>query len=130
MKKLIVLLALIMPFALKAQQKITITPETAQRLTKMIQSCDSTKEVLDLTKQQLKLTQKKVVLKDSIIKQYAVKDSIYQEMLHNEEIKYMAQSELVDDLQKQNNKLIKRGRNTKIISTIITLGMTLLTIIK
>lgn len=130
MKKLIVLLAFIIPFALKAQQKIVITPETAQRLTKMIQSCDSTKEVLDLTKQQLKLTQKKVVLKDSIIKQYVIKDSISQEMLHNEEIKYMAQSELVDDLQKQNDKLVRRGKNTKIISTIITLGMTLLTIIK
>ena len=130
MKKLIVLLALIMPFALKAQQKIAITPETAQRLTKMIQSCDSTKEVLDLTKQQLKLTQKKVVLKDSIINQYVIKDSTYQEMLHNEELRYMAQSELVDDLQKQNNKLIKRGRNTKIISTVITLGMTLLTVLK
>jgi hypothetical protein len=130
MKKLIVLLVFILPFTLKAQQKVTITPETAQRLTQMIQSCDSTKEVLNLTKQQLKLTQKKVVLKDSIISQYVVKDSIYQEMLHNEEIRYMAQSELVNDLQKQNNKLVKRGRNTKIISTIITLGMTLLTIIK
>lgn len=130
MKKLIVLLALLIPFILKAQQKVTITPEVAQKLTKMIQSCDSTKEVLDLTKQQLKLTQKKVVLKDSIINQYVVKDSIYKEMLHNEELKYMAQSELVYDLEKKNAKLIRRGKNTKIISTVITLGMTLLTIIK
>jgi hypothetical protein len=130
MKKLIVLLAFLIPFILKAQQKVTITPEVAQKLTKMIQSCDSTKEVLDLTKQQLKLTQKKVVLKDSIINQYVVKDSIYKEMLHNEELKYMAQSELVYDLEKKNAKLIRRGKNTKIISTVITLGMTLLTIIK
>lgn len=130
MKKLIVLLAFIIPFVLKAQQKVTITPEVAQKLTKMIQSCDSTKEVLDLTKQQLKLTQKKVVLKDSIISQYVVKDSIYKEMLHNEELKYNAQSELVYDLEKKNAKLIRRGKNTKIISTVITLGMTLLTIIK
>lgn len=130
MKKLIVLLAFLIPFALKAQQKVVITSETAQKLTKMIQSCDSTKEVLDLTKQQLKLTQKKVVLKDSIINQYVIKDSIYQEMLHNEELKYMAQSELVNDLEKKNAKLIRRGKNTKIISTVITLGMTVLTIIK
>ena len=59
-----------------------------------------------------------------------IKDSIYQEMLHNEELKYMAQSELVNDLEKKNAKLIRRGKNTKIISTIITLGMTVLTIIK
>jgi len=130
MKKLIVLLAFLIPFALKAQQKVTITPEVAQKLTKMIQSCDSTKEVLDLTKQQLKLTQKKVVLKDSIISQYVVKDSIYKEILHNEELKYMAQSELVYDLEKKNAKLIRRGKNTKIISTVITLGMTLLTVLK
>ena len=130
MKKLIVLLAFLIPFALKAQQKVTITPEVAQKLTKMIQSCDSTKEVLDLTKQQLKLTQKKVVLKDSIISQYVVKDSIYKEMLHNEELKYNAQSELVYDLEKKNAKLIRRGKNTKIISTVITLGMTLLTVLK
>lgn len=130
MKKIILILILSLPFIVNAQQKITVTPETAQRLTKIIQSCDSTKEVLDLTKQQLKLTQKKVALKDSIINQYVVKDSIYQEMLHNEELKYMAQSELVDDLEKKNAKLIRRGKNTKIISTIITLGMTLLTIIK
>jgi len=130
MKKLIVLLAFILPFMLKAQQKITITPEAAQRLTQIIQSCDSTKEVLDLTKQQLKLTQKKVVLKDSIIKQYVIKDSVYQQMLHNEELKFNAQSELVYDLENKNKKLIRRGKNTKIISTVITLGMTLLTIIK
>jgi hypothetical protein len=130
MKKLIVLLAFILPFTLKAQQKITITPEAAQRLTQIIQSCDSTKEVLDLTKQQLKLTQKKVVLKDSIIKQYVIKDSVYQQMLHNEELKFNAQSELVYDLENKNKKLIRRGKNTKIISTVITLGMTLLTIIK
>ncbi len=130
MKKIILILILSLPFIVNAQQKITVTPETAQRLTKMIQSCDSTKEVLDLTKQQLKLTQKKVVLKDSIISQYVIKDSIYQEMLRNEELKYDAQSELVHDLQKQNDKLIRRGKNTKIISTVITLGMTLLTIIK
>jgi len=130
MKKLIVLLAFILPFTLKAQQKVTITPETAQRLTQMIQSCDSTKEVLDLTKQQLKLTQKKVVLKDSIIKQYVIKDSVYQQMLHNEELKFNAQSELVYDLENKNKKLARRSKNTKIISTVITLGMTLLTIIK
>ena len=130
MKKLIVLLAFILPFMLKAQQKITITPEAAQRLTQIIQSCDSTKEVLDLTKQQLKLTQKKVILKDSIIKQYVIKDSVYQQMLHNEELKFNAQSELVYDLENKNKKLIRRGKNTKIISTVITLGMTLLTIIK
>lgn len=130
MKKLIVLLAFLIPFILKAQQKVTITPEVAQKLTKMIQSCDSTKEVLDLTKQQLKLTQKKVILKDSIISQYVVKDSVYKEMLHNEELKYMAQSELVYDLEKKNAKLIRRGKNTKIISTVITLGMTLLTVLK
>jgi hypothetical protein len=130
MKKLIVLLAFILPFMLKAQQKITITPKAAQRLTQIIQSCDSTKEVLDLTKQQLKLTQKKVVLKDSIIKQYVIKDSVYQQMLHNEELKFNAQSELVYDLENKNKKLIRRGKNTKIISTVITLGMTLLTIIK
>lgn len=130
MKKIILILILSLPFIVNAQQKVTVTPETAQRLTKMIQSCDSTKEVLDLTKQQLKLTQKKVVLKDSIISQYVVKDSIYQEMLRNEELKYDAQSELVYDLQKQNDKLIRRGKNTKIISTVITLGMTLLTVLK
>jgi hypothetical protein len=130
MKKLIILLAFILPFTLKAQQKVTITPETAQRLTQMIQSCDSTKEVLDLTKQQLKLTEKKVSLKDSIIKQYVIKDSVYQEMLRNEELRFDAQSELVYDLQNQNKKLARRSKNTKIISSIITIALTVVTVIK
>jgi hypothetical protein len=129
MKKLIILLAFLLP-VLVTKSQVVISPETAKKLTKELVACDSIKAVHSLTKKELQLTQSKVKLKDSIIGQYIIKDSIYQEILHNEELKYNAQSELVYDLEKKNAKLIRRGKNTKIISTVITLGMTLLTIIK
>jgi hypothetical protein len=129
MKKLIILLAFLLP-VLVTKSQVVISSETAKKLTKELVACDSIKAVHSLTKKELQLTQSKVKLKDSIIGQYIIKDSIYQEILHNEELKYNAQSELVYDLEKKNAKLIRRGKNTKIISTVITLGMTLLTIIK
>jgi hypothetical protein len=51
-------------------------------------------------------------------------------MLHNEELKFDAQSELVHDLEKANKKLKVKHNFTKVISGIITVTLTILTLIK
>jgi predicted transcriptional regulator len=129
MKKLIILLAFLLPVLITKSQ-VVISPETAKKLTKELVTCDSIKAVHSLTKKELQLTQSKVKLKDSIIGQYIIKDSIYQEMLHNEELKFDAQSELVHDLEKANKKLKVRHNFTKVISGIVTVTLTILTLIK
>jgi hypothetical protein len=129
MKKLIILLAFLLP-VLVTKSQVVISSETAKKLTKELVACDSIKAVHSLTKKELQLTQSKVKLKDSIIGQYIIKDSIYQEMLHNEELKFDAQSELVHDLEKANKKLKVKHNFTKVISGIITVTLTILTLIK
>jgi hypothetical protein len=129
MKKLIILLAFLLPVLITKSQ-VVISSETAKKLTKELVACDSIKAVHSLTKKELQLTQSKVKLKDSIIGQYVIKDSIYQEMLHNEELKFDAQSELVHDLEKANKKLKVKHNFTKVISGIITVTLTILTLIK
>jgi hypothetical protein len=129
MKKLIILLAFLLP-VLVTKSQVVISPETAKKLTKELVACDSIKAVHSLTKKELQLTQSKVKLKDSIIGQYVIKDSIYQEMLHNEELKFDAQSELVHDLEKANKKLKVKHNFTKVISGIVTVTLTILTLIK
>ena len=129
MKKLIILLVFLLP-VLVTKSQVVISPETAKKLTKELVACDSIKAVHSLTKKELQLTQSKVKLKDSIIGQYVIKDSVYQEMLHNEELKFSAQSELVHDLEKANKKLKVKHNFTKIISGVVTVTLTILTLIK
>jgi hypothetical protein len=129
MKKLIIILAFLLP-VLVTKSQVVISPETAKKLTKELVACDSIKAVHSLTKKELQLTQSKVKLKDSIIGQYVIKDSIYQEMLHNEELKFDAHSELVHDLEKANKKLKVKHNFTKIISGVVTVTLTILTLIK
>jgi len=129
MKKLIILLAFLLPVLITKSQ-VVISPETAKKLTKELVACDSIKAVHSLTKKELQLTQSKVKLKDSIIGQYVIKDSVYQEMLRNEELRFDAQSELVYDLEKANKKLKVKHNFTKVISGIITVTLTILTLIK
>jgi hypothetical protein len=129
MKKLIILLVFLLP-VLVTKSQVVISSETAKKLTKELVACDSIKAVHSLTKKELQLTQSKIKLKDSIIGQYVIKDSIYQEILHNEELKFDAQSELVHDLEKANKKLKVKHNFTKVISGIITVTLTILTLIK
>jgi hypothetical protein len=61
----------------KTQDTIKIPTPVAKQMAKDFISCDSTKAILQITKEELLLTQQKVVLKDNIILNYIIKDSMY-----------------------------------------------------
>ena len=123
MKKLIIILAILTSFTSKAQEfkvghydsngnvtyytqdTVHIPYSAAKQIAKDLVSCDSTKAVLELTKEQLKLTENKVYLKDLTLGLYVNKDIMYEERIMNEQKKFTTQGEYVNALQKQNKKL-------------------------
>lgn len=135
MKKLIIILAILTSFTSKAQEfkvghydsngnvtyytqdTVHIPYSAAKQIAKDLVSCDSTKAVLELTKEQLKLTENKVYLKDETLRLYANKDIMYEMRIMNEQKKFTTQGEYVNVLRKQNKKL-----KVKLTFTRITLG--------
>lgn len=122
MKQLIIFLLLLPVFA-KAQDTIKIPTPVAKTIAKELVSCDSAKAILELTKEQLTLTENKVVLKDSIIAGHVQKGIMYEERIKNEQQKFEIQGLFVKDLQKQNKKLKVKLLFTKIISGISIGGL-------
>jgi hypothetical protein len=118
MKQLLIILLFISTLT-KAQDTIKIPTPVAKQIAKELVGCDSVKAVHELTKEQLKLTEQKVVLKDSIISGYVQKDTMYEQRIINEQLKFDIQGKFVKDLQKQNRRL-----KVKMIFTNIILGTT------
>lgn len=96
---------------------VKIPTPIAKQIAKDLVSCDSTKAILELTKEQLTLTENKVTLKDSIISGHVQKGIMYEERIKNEQLKFDTQGLFVKQLQKQNKKL-----KVKLVFTKITLG--------
>jgi hypothetical protein len=118
MKKLLIILAFILPVTAKSQDTIKIPTPIAKTIAKELVVCDSTKAILDLTKQELSLTQNKVVIKDSIISNHIKKEIIYKQVITNQEQKFDLQNQLITDLKSQNKKLKIKLRLTQIFSTV------------
>ena len=135
MKKLIIILAILTSFTSKAQEfkvghydsngnvtyytqdTIHIPYSVAKTIAKELVECDSTKAILEVTKEQLRLTENKVYLKDETLRLYANKDIMYEVRIMNEQKKFTTQGEYVNVLRKQNKKL-----KVKLAFTKITLG--------
>jgi hypothetical protein len=135
MKKLIIILAILTSFTSKAQEfkvghydsngnvtyytqdTIHLPYSVAKTIAKELVECDSTKAILEITKEQLKLTENKVYLKDETLRLYANKDIMYEVRIMNEQKKFTTQGEYVNVLRKQNKKL-----KVKLAFTKITLG--------
>jgi len=115
MKYLFILLFL--PLFGKSQDTVKIPYPVAKQIAKELVGCDSLKAIHELTKEQLTLTESKVVLKDSIISNHVQKGIMYEERIKNEQLKFETQGKWVDELRKQNKKL-----KVKLIFTKITLG--------
>ena len=128
MKYLFILLFL--PLFGKSQDTIHIPTPIAKQVAKDLVSGDSAKAVLELTKEQLTLTEDKVVLKDSIISNHVQKSIIYEERIKNEQLKFDTQANWVKDLQKQNKKTKAKLTFTRITFTGIIVGLTYLYITK
>lgn len=133
MKKILILLIALLPVVSKAQKimvldslgnvayyiedTIKLPYSAAKQIAKDLVSGDSAKAVLDLTKEQLTLTEQKIVLKDSLISNHVQKGIMYEERIKNEQAKFDVQGLFVKDLQKQSKKL-----KAKLVFTKITLG--------
>jgi len=116
MKQLIILIAFLLPVAIQAQDTIKIPAPVAKQIVLDLISGDSAKAELGLVQQQLTLTNKVVVLKDSIISSYIQKCNIYDERITNEQAKFNVQGLYVNQLEKSNKKLKVKLIFTKIIS--------------
>lgn len=117
MKFLFIILLSLISFVIKSQDTIKIPTPIARQIAKDLTVCDSAKAVLDLTSKQLVLTEKKVVLKDSIISSFREKCLMYDTMIVNEQKKFEVQGRWVEDLRKMNKQL-----KTKLLYTKITLS--------
>jgi hypothetical protein len=98
----------------------------AKQVAKDLVSGDSAKAILEVTKEQLTLTESKVVLKDSIISNHVQKGIMYEERIKNEQLKFETQGKWVDELRKQNKKLRVKLIFTKITLSAIIGGITYL----
>jgi len=127
MKYLLIILISLLPIAVKSQDtSIKISTSTARRVAKDLVICDSTKAMLEVTKEQLSLTEQKVVLKDSIISNHVNKGLLYEARIQNEQDKFKIQGMWVNDLRKQNKKLKANLMFTKIVLSVALGGLILL----
>ena len=124
MKYLFVLLFL--PLFGKSQDTVKIPTPVAKQIAKDLVSGDSAKAVLELTKEQLTLTESKVILKDSIISNHVQKGIMYEERIKNEQLKFDTQGKWVDELRKQNKNLKVKLVFTKITLSTVVGGLTYL----
>lgn len=146
MKKLFILILITLSLSSKGQQiptydslgnvtyytedTIRLPYSVAKQIAKELVGCDSAKAILELTKEQLTLTEQKVMLKDSIVAQHIKKGEIYEDRIKNEQLKFDTQGKWVDQLRKQNKKLKVKLLFTKITLSAIIGGLTYLYITK
>ncbi len=130
MKKLLITILLLGSVSVKGQDTIHIPTVVAKQIAKDLISYDSTKAILELTEDQLGLTEQKVVLKDSIIAQHTQKGIMYEERIKNEQLKFDTQGTYVKQLEKKNKKLKVKLLFTKITLSAIIGGLGYLYITK
>jgi hypothetical protein len=128
MKYLFILLFL--PLFGKTQDTVKIPTPIAKQIAKELVGCDSLKAIHELTKEQLTLTESKIVLKDSIISNYIQKGIMYEERIKNEQLKFDTQGKFVDQLRSENKKLKVKLVFTKITLSTVIGGLTYLYITK
>jgi len=115
MKYLLIILISLLPLATKSQDTaIKMSIATARKVAKDLIACDSVKAIFELTKDQLKLTENKVEIKDSIIQSYKVKCSIYDTIVSNEKKKFDEQNKWIQQISKDNKTLKVKLTYTKI----------------
>jgi CRISPR/Cas system CMR subunit Cmr4 (Cas7 group RAMP superfamily) len=118
MKQLLIILAFILPAVVKSQDTIKIPTPVAKTIARELISCDSAKAILTLTKEQLSLTENKVILKDSIIANHIKKEDVYKQVITNQDQKFELQGQWVSELRSQNRKLKAKLTFMQIATTI------------
>lgn len=110
--------------------KIKIPYTAAKQIVKDLITGDSSLALLKLSEKQLKITEEKVVLKDSIISVYKLKEKNYINQVDNEKQKIEGWQEQFGLLQKENKKLIAKNKFTKLVASIIVGSLIYLNIAK
>lgn len=128
MKQLLIILAFILPVIVKSQDTIHIPTHVAKIIARDLVSCDSSKAILTLTKEQLILTENKVVLKDSIIINYIKKENVYKQVITNQEQKFELQGQWINELRKQNKVLKTKLTFTRVVSVLFVALITYINI--
>jgi len=106
MKKLLLILTLLsLLTTLQAQDTIKIPTPIAKSIIHDLISGDSAKAELKLTKEVLDSTEKKVVIKDSLIAKWQNKYMVCDNNLRNEKTKFELQSQYVTQLERGKTKL-------------------------
>jgi len=130
MKQLIILIAFLLPVTIQAQDTVKIPAPVAKQIVLDLISGDSAKAILDVTKQQLSLTEHKVTLKDSIISNYVQKCDIYDQRITNEQAKFNVQGQYVGQLEKNVKRLKAKITFRTVLYSALLGGLTYLYISK
>lgn len=130
MKLFFIVAALLLSITTQAQDTIRIPAPIAKQIVLDLISGDSAKAELGLVQQQLSLTNKVVVLKDSIISSCNQKNALSDIRIKNEQMKYDTQGIFVKQLQTNVKKL--KTKVTFVTSTFLALtgGLIYLYIVK
>ena len=124
MKQLLIILAFILPVVAKSQDTIKIPASIAKTIARELVSCDSAKAILTLTKEQLTLTENKVILKDSIISNHVKKEDVYKQVITNQDQKFELQGQWVTELKNQNRKLKAKLTFMQVATTVFVAVLT------
>jgi len=100
------------------EDTIKLPYSVAKKVAKELISCDSSKAMLQLTKEQLTFTENKVILKDSIIANHVKKEDVYKQVITNQDQKFELQGQWVSELRSQNRKLKAKLTIIQIATTI------------
>jgi hypothetical protein len=106
------------------EDTIKLPYSVAKKVARELVSCDSAKAILDLTKEQLTLTENKVVLKDSIISNYIKKEDVYKQVITNQDQKFELQGQWVTELKNQNRKLKAKLTFMQVATTVFVAVLT------
>lgn len=121
MRYLIILIALTIATTAQGQDTVKIPTPVAKRIVKELVSCDSAKAVLDLTKEELALTNTKVVLKDSLLSNAGLRITNLDGQLNNQKQISNSYNKLFEDTKQQYSNLSKEFSKYKVKSRFKTI---------
>ena len=129
--KIISLLIIVLPLLTYAQQDTIKLPKAiAKKVVIDLISGDSAKAMLRQREEQLGYVELTSRLKDTVISSYKIKESLYKEILRNEESKFNIQKDYVIALEKSSKQLKTKLRLTQILGAVIIGAVTYLYIQK
>lgn len=131
MKYITSLLLILIPFLSYTQQDtIKLPVAVAKKVVIDLISGDSAKAMLKQREEQLKYVELASKLKDTVIHDYKTKESLYKEILRNEESRFNMQKDYVTVLKKENKQLKTKLKLTQVVAIVIIGAITYLYIEK